>query len=425
MRFLDLFKWGKSARATTSTAASSGEGAPLEQRSTDWNLVSPPPPAWLVHLTGNKSKVPVTEPKVMGIPAYFGAVRLVSEQIASLPFGIFQKIGRMTLEVTTHPAVNALERPGVTMDRFQFVEQLIQFTFLRGNSYVLLFRRNGDVYKLRLHVEREKPDIYEAGNNTWYKFPSIKDAFKAQDVIHIRTFGLDGEFGINPLALFKETFGVAISQTEYVGGFFGNGAHLSGVLETDKVVTPTQEESILTSFNLKNTGTDNVGKVAMLQAGLKYRPISVSPKEAEYLSTRRANVADISNITGVPVPLLADLERATFSNIEHLNQQFVDYTLRIWCKRIETQFNHKLFYYDAPSLFFTRFNLNALVRGDMTARTAYYVAARQNGWMSANDVRELETMNPVEGLDEYGHPLMDNNQQNKDQNKDANGDAAN
>ena len=419
MKILDLFKWRTSAKAETSTAVASGEGAPLEKRSTDWDGVSTPPPAWLVHLTGNKAKVAVTETNVMGIPAYFGAVRLVSEQIASLPFGIFQKIDRLILEVTDHPCVPALERPSVMMDRFQFIEQLIQNTFIRGNAYIIQYRRGGDTYRLKLISKNEKPDIYEVRGKTWYKFPSLTDAVKAEDVIHIRTFSKDGEFGVNPLALFKETFATAISQTDYVSSFFGNGAHLSAVLETDKVVTPTQEESILTSFNTKNAGMGNVGKVAMLQAGLKYKPISVSPKETEFIPVRRANIADVSNITGVPVPLLADLERATFSNIENLNQQFVDYTLRIWCKRIETQFNHKLFYNDPPNLYFVRFNLNALVRGDMVARTAYYVAARQNGWMSANDVRELENMNPVDGLDEYGHPLMDNNQQNN--NADGNG----
>lgn len=419
MKFSDLFKWGKSARAETATAVASGEDASLEKRSTDWDMVGTPPPAWLVHLTGNKAKVAVTETNVMGIPAYFGAVRLVSEQIASLPFGIFQKIDRLILEVTDHPCVPALERPSVMMDRFQFIEQLIQNTFIRGNAYIIQYRRAGDTYRLKLISKNEKPDIYEVRGKIWYKFPSITDAVKAEDVIHIRTFSKDGEFGVNPLVLFKETFATAISQTDYVSSFFGNGAHLSGVLETDKVVTTAQEESILTSFNTKNTGMGNVGKVAMLQAGLKYKPISVSPKETEFIPVRRANIADVSNITGVPVPLLADLERATFSNIENLNQQFVDYTLRIWCKRIETQFNHKLFYNDPPNLYFVRFNLNALVRGDMVARTAYYVAARQNGWMSANDVRELENMNPVEGLDEYGHPLMDNNQQKN--NADGNG----
>lgn len=420
MKFADLFKWGKSVRAETSTAVPSGEGTSLEKRSTDWDGVSPPPPGWLIHLTANKAKVAVTELNVMGIPAFFGAVRLVSEQIASLPFGIFQKIDRLILEVTDHPCASALERPSVLMDRFQFIEQLIRNTFIRGNAYVIQYRRGGDTYRLKLINKNEKPDIYEVRGRVWYKFPSISEAVKAEDVIHIRTFSLDGEFGVNPLMLFKETFATAISQTDYVSSFFGNGAHLSGVLETDKVVTPTQEESILTSFNTQNSGPANVGKVAMLQAGLKYKPISVSPKETEFIPVRRANIADISNVTGVPPSLLADLERATFSNIENLNQQFVDYVLRIWCKRIETQFNHKLFYNDPPNLFFVRFNLNALVRGDMVARTAYYVAARQNGWMSANDVRELENMNPVEGLDEYGHPLMDNNQQ-KD-NADGNGD---
>lgn len=410
MKLRDLFKWGKSARAVSTAVLPGGEASSLEKRSEDWDLVSNPPPSWLVHLTAPKSKTAVTELKTMGIPAYYGAVRLVSEQIASFPFGIFQKVGRLTTEVDDHPAAMALARPSATMDRFQFIEQTIQYAFLRGNAYIILYRYGTDVEEMKLVSQKEKPDIYTVGRQVWYKFPSIPQAIKAENVIHIRTFGLDGEFGVNPLALFRETHGVAISQTEFAASFFGNGAHLSGVLETDKVVSPAQEESILSSFNNKSAGPGNVGKVAMLQAGLKFNPISTNPKDADYIPIRRATIADVSNMTGVPVPLLADLERATFSNVEHLNQQFVDYTLRVWCKRLESQFNHKLFYYDKPNTYFTRFNITALLRGDTTARTAYYVAARQNNWMSANDVREMENMNPIDGGDEYINPLLQNKQ---------------
>ncbi len=407
MTFRDFFNWRRKKNVDQSTSMP----AAIEKRSyeNDWDLVSTPPPGWLIHLTNNRSKVAVTEVKVMGIPAYFGAVRLVSEQIASFPFGMFKKDGRITVEVVDHVTASTIANPSTILDRFQFMEQLIQQVFLRGNAYVVLKRRNnGDVISMKLIIKKQLPDIYELGDSTWYKF-NEGPAYRAEDVIHIKTFGLDGLYGLNPLYLFKETFGVSISQTEFIGSFFGNGAHLSGVLETEKVVTPTQEESILNSFNLNNTGPDKVGKVAMLQGGLKFKPISSDPKSSEYVAIRRASISDISNITGVPVPLLADLERATFSNIENLNQQFVDYVLRVWCKRIETQFNSKLFAYD-PAKYFVRFNMAALLRGDTATRSAYFIAAIQNRWMSPNEVRDMEGLNPVEGLDDYAHPLLQNKQ---------------
>ena len=250
--------------------------------------------------------------------------------------------------------------------------------------------------------------MFEMEGHWFYRFTNLNETLRFDEVIHLKAFTKDGIKGESTLKLLREVFGLGISQIDFAAGYYGNGAHLSGVLESDHKLTKEQAKVVIDTWNMQHSGPENFGKTGMLQAGFKYKPISGNMQESQYIESRHLTVEDIANITGVHPILLANLEKATFSNVEELNRIFVQFTLRSWCKRIEAEFNSKLFSNSEQGRYFVRFNLDGLLRGDTKARTDYYKTMRLIGAMNPNEVRALENMNPYEGGNDYDKPLVSN-----------------
>lgn len=366
------------------------------------------PQAWKGILTAfNRSKVDVNQGTAQSIPAYFRAISIISEQIASLPFSIFENTTDGVVEATSHPLYNILNyRPSPLYNSFDFREALMRQLQLRGDAFVRIYRVGGNINELR--IVEPPVDLFEMDGQWWYTLGKDPKAVRASEVIHLKGWTMDGMKGQNPLQLLNEALGLGISQINFAASYYGNGAHLSGVLETESTLTKEQAKVVMDSWNINNSGPENFGKTAMLQGGFKYKPISGNMQESEYINSRRLTVEDIANITGVNPILLANLERATFSNVEELNRIFVQFTLRSWCKRIEAEFNSKLFTNRETGRYFVRFNLDGLLRGDTKARTDYYKTMRLIGALSPNEIRKLENMNPREGGDDYDAPLVSN-----------------
>lgn len=375
---------------------------------------------WVI---SNKARQSVTEARVQGIAVFFRAVNLIADLIASLPFDIFKEEGEFIQSVNNHPALKLLNNPSPVLDKYQFRTLIVKYCLLRGNAYVLMSRtRTGKVNGLTLYTNPYRPHIYEQSGRWWYAFDDIAEPIDANDVLHFKWNCMDGKFGENPLKVFSETHGISLALIDYIGSYFGNGAHLTGALTTDATLTKDQKQSLRESFAFRHGGSSNIGSTAILDQGLDYKVIGSSPVDAEYVNVKRSIMADVSNITGVPLSLLAELERATFSNIEELNRQFVQYCLRGWCKLLEAQLDQKLFVYEPTPGLYCQFNLEGLLRGDVKARAEYYQKAIQNKWMNPNEVRRLENMNPYEGGEKYEHPLMGAKmEQNGGESNDANG----
>lgn len=363
----------------------------------------------------NQAKQSVNEARVQGITVFFRAVNLISDLIASLPFDIFREESGLIQRIN-HPALKILNSPSPILDKYQFRHLIVKFCLLRGNAYVILSRtKSGKVDGIELYTENQKPHIFQSGGRYWYKFVGISDPVDAYDVLHFKWNCIDGKFGQNPLKVFTETHGVSLALLEFIGSYYGNGAHLTGALTTAATLTDPQKKSLRESFAFRHGGAANIGSTAILDQGLDYKVIGSTPVDAEYIAVKRSIMADVSNMTGVPLSLLADLERATFSNIEELNRQFVQYCLRGWCKLLESQLDQKLFHYDPLPGLYCQFNLEGLLRGDVKARAEYYQKAIQNRWMNPNEVRYLENMNPYEGGEKYEHPLMGDQNPNQDE----------
>ena len=213
------------------------------------------------------------------------------------------------------------------------------------------------------------------------------------DVLHIPGLGFDGLVGYSPIAMAKNAIGMAIACEEFGAKFFANGAAPSGVLEHPGTIKDPSR--VRDAWQSQFGGSSNSGKVAVLEEGMKYTPISISPEQAQFLETRKFQINEIARIFRVPPHMVGDLEKSSFSNIEQQSLEFVKYTLDPWIVRWEQSMMRVLLSVDEKKEYFVKFNLEGLLRGDYQSRMNGYSIARQNGWMSANDIRELENLDRI------------------------------
>ena len=213
------------------------------------------------------------------------------------------------------------------------------------------------------------------------------------DVLHIPGLGFDGLIGYSPIAMAKNAIGLAIATEEYGAKFFANGAAPSGVLEHPGTIKDPQR--VKESWNSAYQGSANSHKIAVLEEGMKYTPIGIAPEQAQFLETRKFQINEIARIFRVPPHMLADLEKSSFSNIEQQSLEFVKYTLDPWVVRWEQSMCRVLLSESEKPTYFIKFNVDGLLRGDYASRMSGYATARQNGWMSANDIRELENLDRI------------------------------
>jgi HK97 family phage portal protein len=191
----------------------------------------------------------------------------------------------------------------------------------------------------------------------------------------------------------------------YAADLYANGAQLAGVLSTDQALTQDQVQRLTESWSKRYSGAGNRNKTAVLEVGMKYQAIGLSPADAQYAQTAKLSIEDVSRITGVPLHMLSQLDRATFSNIEQQSIEFYQNTIRPWAKRIEEEFTRKLIPETDKGRAYIRFNLDGILRGDTVARSNYYRTMFNIGALSPNEIRRLENMNTVEGGDTYYVPL--------------------
>lgn len=348
----------------------------------------------------------VNERSAMQMTAVYACVRILSESIAGLPLHMYryEEDGSKTKAVE-HPLYHLLhDEPNPEMTSFIFRETLMSHLLLWGNAYAQIIRNGkGDIIALyplmpnRMKVERDtKGQLYYEYQTMKEDAPTMKGAVYQLDpseVLHVPGLGFDGLVGYSPIAMAKNAIGLAIAAEEYGSKFYANGAAPSGVLEHPNVLKDPAK--VRDSWNAAFGGSSNAHRVAVLEEGMKYTPISISPNEAQFLETRKFQINEIARIFRVPPHMVGDLEKSSFSNIEQQSLEFVKYTLNPWVCRWEQALQRALLSDDEKGKYFFRFNVEGLLRGDYQSRMNGYATARQNGWMSANDIRELENLDRI------------------------------
>ena len=348
----------------------------------------------------------VNERSAMQMTAVYACVRILSESIAGLPLHMYryEDDGSKTKAVE-HPLYHLLhDEPNPEMTSFIFRETLMSHLLLWGNAYAQIIRNGkGEIIALyplmpnRMKVERDaKGRLYYEYQTMKEDAPTMKGAVYQLDpseVLHVPGLGFDGLVGYSPIAMAKNAIGLAIAAEEYGSKFYANGAAPSGVLEHPNVLKDPAK--VRDSWNAAFGGSSNAHRVAVLEEGMKYTPISISPNEAQFLETRKFQIDEIARIFRVPPHMVGDLEKSSFSNIEQQSLEFVKDTLNPWVCRWEQALQRALLDDDEKGKYFFRFNVEGLMRGDYQSRMNGYATARQNGWMSANDIRELENLDRI------------------------------
>lgn len=371
--------------------------------------------AWNFRIGTSTSGKHVSQFSAMQISAVYACVRILAESIAGLPLYMYTLDDKgAKVKAEDHPLYFLLhDEPNPEMTSFVFRETLMTHLLLWGNAYAQIIRNGkGEVIALyplmpnRMEVDRDE------NGQLYYQYTISSDDPKTmkgtvvtlspRDVLHIPGLGFDGLVGYSPIAMTKNAIGMSIATEEYGAKFFENGANPSGILIHPGVIK--DPEKIRKSWNASFGGTKNAGKVAVLEEGMTYTPISISPNEAQFLETRKFQIDEIARIFRVPAHLIGDLEHATFSNIEQQSLEYVIYTLDPWIKRWEQSMRRALLSDDEKKKYYIRFNVDGLLRGDYASRMTGYATARQNGWMSANDIRKMENLDLIpeeEGGDLY------------------------
>jgi len=363
----------------------------------------------------NVSGQPVNQKTAMQLTAVYGCVRILSETIAELPLHLYKYENGNKVRAYDHPLYKVLhDLPNDEMTSFTFRELLMSNLCLDGNAYAQIVRnKRGEVIGLYPLLPENVEVRRDENNKIFYTYIVTDDLengkedgrlynLKKDEVLHIPGLGFNGLKGKSPLEMAANAIGSALAADRSAGRYYANAAMPSGVVEYPGTIKDpvTFRERWQKTF----AGAINSGKTPILEEGMTYKPISISPQQAQFLETRKFSINEIARIYRVPPHMLADLEKSSFSNIEQQSLEFVKYTIAPWVARWEQSLNKCLLVGDQKNNYFFSFNLEGLLRGDYLTRMQGYQIARNSGWMSANDIRELENMNLIpdeEGGNKY------------------------
>ena len=377
--------------------------------------VSQEPPGWVDSLSQSETAtgISVDESKALAATAVFACVRILAETVASLPLLVYRSKSDGGKERAKshylYPILHDIANPEMTS--FELREALMGHVCLWGNAYGEIEFGGGQVLAIwplrpdRMQVERKGGQLLYRYTVVDKQSGSRVETLPAQRVLHIHGLGFNGVSGYSVIGYGRQAVGLALATEEYGARFYGNNASPGGVLEHPGKLNEEAHKRMRTSWDDAHKGLSKSHRIAILEEGVTYKQVGIPPQDSQYLETRKFQSIEITRMYRVPPHMVGDLDRASFSNIEHQSIEFVTHTIRPWVVRWEQALNMDLLTPDERRSYFAEFLVDGLLRGDIQSRYQAYATARQNGWMSANDVRGLENMNPIEGGDVYLIPL--------------------
>lgn len=350
---------------------------------------------WFSGLGTSASGEVVTNDTAMRVAAVFSCVRIVSQTLATLPCILYRENGENRDRARADPLYNILHyAPNPYQTAVQFFETMQMNLLLRGNAYALItFARDAStVMELNIiNPERVTPIIEEGVLK--YQIDGGRRIVPAVEMLHVAGPSLDGVKGLSPIDYAKETIGNAQAMQRHSGSLWKNGARLSGILKYPGKLTPAGIDNLRKSWEGQSSGSGNSGKTAILENGMDFQTVTMTTEQAKFIEERKLSRSEIAGIFNVPPHMIGDLDRATFSNIEHQSLEFVTYTLRPWFVRWESAIKLRLL--AGRPEFKAEFNADALLRGDFHTRQQGLAIQRQNGVISIDEWRALENRNPL------------------------------
>lgn len=353
----------------------------------------------------NLSGTNVTPETAMNLSAVYACTKVISESLAKLPLHVYETTNGKRQVAKGHPVDRLLySDPNEYMTSFAFRQAITEIALRWGNGYARIIRGSGQRPNRFKLYEGGTCSIVESKDQLFVQTPD--GLIPYYDVFHLRGLGT-GITGKSPIRYAAESMGISLNAQKFGRKFYENGAHVGGILSHPGKLSDQAKESLKNSWKFNHGGVGNVGTTAVVEEGMTYTKIGMPPEEAQFLETRQFGTTDICRWFGVTPHKIFDLSKATFSNIEQQNIEFVQDCLMPWCSRFEQEADRKLFRENEKGTHYAKFSLNALMRGDSAARAVFYKEQHNIGAMTINEIRALEDLNPIEGGDR--HYIMGNN----------------
>jgi len=364
------------------------------------------PTTWLFNsLTGGatSSGISVNQTSALKFSALYACVRLLSESVASLPLHTYQRTENGKERLREHPISRMMAAsPNKQMSSYSFREVLMGHVLTWGNAYAEIVRDSQGmaIELLPITPDRVRVDVDSEGTIRYIIDEQI--TLERDQVFHLAGLGFDGVIGYSPVKLAANCIGLGLAAEQFGATFFSNGARLGGILQHPAKLSQEAADRLRESWSNTYGSSNNVGKTAILEEGMSYAQLGIPPDDAQFLQTREFQVKEIARWYGIPPHLVGSMDAATFGNIEHQQIEYVTHTLRPWLVRWEQELQRKVYMDDN---IFPQFIVDGLLRGDTKTRYDSYKTARESGWLSVNEIRELENLNPIDGGDQYIQPL--------------------
>ena len=364
-------------------------------------------------LSMSDSGAVVTPETAMRLGAVYSCVGLVSEDVAKLPLVVYKRDGKKKERAPDHWLYPLLhDAPNKWQTSMEFREMMQAHLELRGNAYALKTVVRDEVREL-LPIVPTRVTVKQLRNYVLEYSITMPDGspmpVPADRMFHLKGLSLDGITGVSRITYQRELIGLGLQLVKHGARLFKNGALLGGVLEHPNVMSDPAAARLKESFEETYSGVDNAHKVALLEEGTKFNKVGMSAEDAQFIESRKLSRSEIAGIFRVPPHKIGDLDRATFSNIEHQSIEYLTDSLLPRLRRWEGRIAKDLVPPKDRETYFAEHLVDGLLRGDYATRTEGYSSAITNGWMSRNEVRALENMNPADGLDEF---LEQKNMQN-------------
>ena len=379
----------------------------------DYSLAWPTPMLWgLFGGAGSSTGIPVTPLSALQSATVYRCVKTKAEDIAKLPVVVERNTGGDDWEEDRdHPFNRVLEEPNQWMTPFEFWRYVVTGIDLRGNSIAVIKRGYDGSPVSLIPLNWDRVSILLSPNGLLFYNVSHPQVgwgvtFAAEDILHFKGLTLDGGYlGITPIAAAQDVVGLAIATQQHGAVLFRQGAQITGFLKHPAKLSPEAAKRIGQSWQDTYGGVQNGYKTAVLEEGMTFEKIMMTNEDSQFLQTRAFQVIEICRMFGVPPHKAYELSKASFNTLEQQERAYVSDTLDTLAQNLQQGTNNKVFFESERRRYRMRFDLDALIRGDLAARTAFYGGALNNGWLSVNDVRRREGLPPIEGGDVYRVPV--------------------
>lgn len=377
-------------------------------KGTDLTLISRS--GWVPSAGGNWTLAPVNDATQFQIAAAFSCIRLISETVGTLPLKLYKSTDKGRITARDHylyPLVT--EQPNDYLTAIEWKEMVAIGICAFGQAYNRVhFRPDGKVHSIEPVIRyKVSPELIDGEWVYWY---TTRDGQRLKltrrEICPVRGFGnVDELEGFSPARLLGDSFGLTSAVEKYGAQFFGSGGRPSGVLKTSASLKAEQRHDIRENFTNYVKESWESGRPPLLESGVEYQSISTANNEAQFIETRKLQIAEIARIYRVPMPLLMEVDKSSYNNTQQANKHFLDYTLMPYLIRIEQALNSCLLTEKERKDHYFQFDVRGLLRGDSEERSNFYQKMVVSGVMTVNEIRDLEDYPRIEGADDLMVPL--------------------